>query len=158
MIEIIDYTEENKKFIKQLNVEWLSKYFSVEPRDEIQLSNPQEEIIDRGGMIFYALYNKKVVGTLTLMKIDNNTYELSKMAVTQIMQGKGIGVALMEYCLRVANDQHIQKLILYSNTKLNAAITLYRKYGFVEVPFDATHYKRANIKMELSLWGLKDFQ
>jgi hypothetical protein len=37
---------------KTLNIEWLSKYFKIEPKDELVLSNPQEEIIDKGGMIF----------------------------------------------------------------------------------------------------------
>jgi N-acetylglutamate synthase-like GNAT family acetyltransferase len=151
MIEIIPYSEANKNYVKALNVEWLTKYFSVEPKDELQLSNPQREIIDKGGMIFYAKYNNEIVGTATLMKIDEATFELSKMAVTEAIQGKGIGKALLEHCLQVAKQNHIQKLILYSNTKLETAIAIYRKYGFKEVAFDATHYKRANIKMELSL-------
>jgi GNAT superfamily N-acetyltransferase len=151
MIEIINYSEENKVFIKSLNVEWLSKYFAVEPNDEVQLRNPKEEIIDKGGMIFYAKYDNKIVGTATLMKVNDITFELSKMAVTETMQGKGIGIALMEHCLRVAKTNNIKKLILYSNTKLETAIAIYRKYGFAEVPFDATYYKRANIKMELIL-------
>jgi hypothetical protein len=37
-----------------LNIE--SKYFKIEPKDELVLSNPQEEIIDKGG--FYAKYNE----------------------------------------------------------------------------------------------------
>jgi N-acetylglutamate synthase-like GNAT family acetyltransferase len=117
----------------------------------LQLSNPQQEIIDIGGMIFYAKYNNKIVGTVTLMKVDETTFELSKMAVTEFVQGKGIGKALMEHCLHVAKQNHIQKLILYSNTILETAIAMYYKYGFKEVDFDATHYKRANIKMELHL-------
>lgn len=151
MIAIIEYTDANKDFIKQLNVEWLQKYFSVEPNDEIQLSNPQAEIIDKGGKIFYATYNNQIVGTATLMKVNNVVYELSKMAVTETMQGKGIGVALMEHCLQYVKQNKIQKLVLYSNTKLETAIAIYRKYGFKEIDFDITYYKRANIKMELEL-------
>lgn len=151
MIEIVDYSEENNKHIKQLNLEWLTKYFSVEPKDELQLSNPKTEIIDKGGMIFYAKYNGKIAGTVTLIKVDDGIFELSKMAVTGTMQGKGIGRVLMEHCLSVAKENNIKKLILYSNTKLETAIAMYYKYGFTEVAFDATHYKRANIKMELHL-------
>jgi hypothetical protein len=50
-----------------LNIEWLSKYFKIEPKDELVLSNPQEEIIDKGGMIFYAKYNEVIVGTVVKM-------------------------------------------------------------------------------------------
>lgn len=153
-IEIIDYSEQLKAPIKTLNVEWLEKYFSVEPNDIIQLSNPKEEIIDKGGMIFYTKHNNEIVGTASLLKVENNIYELGKMAVTDKCQGHGIGNVLMEHCLAVAKQQGIQKLILYSNTKLAPAIHLYRKYGFTETLLEHPHYQRANIKMEKNLYSL----
>jgi hypothetical protein len=51
-----------------LNIEWLSKYFKIEPKRRLVLSNPREEIIDKGGMIFYAKYNGCIVGTVSLLK------------------------------------------------------------------------------------------
>lgn len=150
-IEIIPYSDGYEPFIKTLNVEWLEKYFYVEPNDEIQLSNPREEIIAKGGLIFFALYHNRVVGTATLMKVDNVTFELSKMAVTEEWQGLGIGKKLLEHCLAEARKAGIKSLVLYSNTRLETAVALYYRYGFVEVPFDSTRYKRANIKMELKL-------
>jgi ribosomal protein S18 acetylase RimI-like enzyme len=150
-IEVISYSPEYKADIKQLNVEWLNKYFSVEPNDELQLSNPQEEIIDKGGLIFYSKYNGEIVGTATLLKVNSATYELSKMAVTAKAQGQGIGKKLLEHCIKVAKQNQTKYLILYSNTKLEAALNMYRKSGFVEMPFSNTGYARANIKMQLSL-------
>src|ERR1700752_2380629 len=88
-VEIIDYTEELKEPIKTLNIEWLEKYFNVEPNDVVQLSNPKEEILDKGGYIYYAKYNGEVVGTFSLMKVDMSVYELAKMAVTDKVQGLG---------------------------------------------------------------------
>lgn len=78
-IDIVPYSEELKSHIKTLNEEWLTKYFSVEPNDVVQLSNPTEEIINKGGIIYYAAYNKKIVGTACLLKINGHTYELGKM-------------------------------------------------------------------------------
>ena len=148
MIEIVNYREEYKPFIKILNYEWLQKYFSVEENDVIQLSNPQEEIIDKGGRIYFALLNKAVVGTSSLMKINNDEYELAKMAVTEKAQGLGIGKLLLEHCLHEAKDIGAKRVSLFSNTNLSAAIRLYLNYGFIEtdLPTDI-HYKRANIKM-----------
>ena len=147
-IEIVSYSEELCEPIKTLNLEWLEKYFIVEQNDIIQLNNPQEEIIDKGGIIFYARYNNEIVGVTTLMKINRDIYELGKMAVTDNAQGHGIGTALLQQCLAVAKQYSIRKLILYSNTKLEPAIHLYRKYGFNEVELEQGHYQRANIKME----------
>lgn len=149
MLEIIPFCEANRRYIRELNVEWLARYFSVEPGDEVQLGDPEKEIIGPGGSVFYARIGSQIVGTVALMRIDDATFELSKMAVTETMQGKGIGRALMEHCLTFASQNGIRKLVLFSNTKLEAAIALYRKYGFSEVPLGSTHYRRANIRMEL---------
>ena len=46
-------------------------------------------------------------------------------------------------------EKNIEKLILYSNTKLASAIHLYKKYGFTEIELEQGLYERANIKMEI---------
>ena len=147
-VEIIPFSPELNHHIKELNFEWLNKYFKVEPNDEIVLSNPQKEIIDKGGFIFYAKYNNQIVGTFSLLKIDECTFELSKMAITEKIQGLGIGKKLLEHCFNFAKEKNIQKLILYSNRKLETAIHLYKKYGFVEIELENGMYERADIKME----------
>lgn len=147
-VEIIDYDDNLREPVKTLNYEWLEKYFRVEPNDVIQLSNPKEEIIDKGGLIFYARWNNEIVGTASLLKISPGEYELGKMAVTEKARGHHIGNALIEHCFHVSQRMKIRKLVLYSNTLLKPAIHLYKKYGFHEVPIEKGHYERANIKME----------
>ncbi|MFV5690043.1 GNAT family N-acetyltransferase [Flavobacterium sp. ZT3R25] len=147
-VEIIPFTTALTEPIKTLNIEWLKKYFKVEPKDEIVLSNPQGEIIDKGGMIFYAKYKGKIIGTVSLIKIDETTFELSKMAVTDGVQGLGIGKKLMVHCMDIAEKEGIKKLILYSNRKLLPAIHLYEKFGFAEISLEDGVYERADIKME----------
>lgn len=150
-VEIIPYQEEYKESIKTLNVEWLEKYFKVEAIDVLQLSNPKEEIIDKEGFIYYARHNNDIVGTVSLLKVENGVYELAKMAVTDKAQGLGIGNMLMQHCFNVSKQLGNKKLILYSNKGLDSAIHLYRKYGFNEVELEAGHYERANIKMEKTI-------
>lgn len=145
---IIPFSPDLKEEIKILNLEWLKKYFKVEAKDDVTLSDPQGEIIDKGGMIFYAKYNDKIVGTISLLKIDKTTFELSKMAVTDGVQGLGIGNKLMEHCMAVAKEKGIKKLVLYSNRSLLPAIYLYKKFDFEEVPLEDGVYERADVKME----------
>jgi N-acetylglutamate synthase-like GNAT family acetyltransferase len=153
-ITIIPFSSDIKEPFKVLNMEWLKKYFKIEPKDERVLSNPQEEIIEKGGMIFYAKYDDKIVGTVALIKIDENSFELSKMAVTDDVQGLGIGQKLLQHCINIAEKQKIKKLILYSNRSLLPAIHLYEKFGFVEIPLEDGIYDRADIKMEKNIYGL----
>ena len=150
-IEIIPYSDDLKEAIKVLNYEWLEKYFRVEQSDIQSLSNPNEEIIDKGGFIFYAKLNDEIVGTASLLKKTEDVFELGKMAVSEKAQGHKIGTLLLEHCLQFAKQKQIKTLILYSNTKLKSALHLYRKYGFSEIKLDEGLYERANIKMEKHL-------
>ena len=147
-IEIIDFSDELQESIRTLNYEWLEKYFRIEPGDVVSLSNPKEQIIDKGGFIFYAKMNGEIVGTASLIKKSEGVFELGKMAVTNKAQGYGIGTILLEHCLDVAKQKGIRSLILYSNTRLESAIHLYKKYGFVETELESGLYERANIKMK----------
>ena len=150
-IEIIDYSDDLSEPIKTLNYEWLEKYFHVEEGDVISLSDPKRYIIDKGGYICYARLNGEIIGTASLLKKSETVFELGKMAVNVKVQGLGIGTILLEQCLNVAKQKQITTLILYSNTKLQSAIHLYRKYGFQEVELESGLYERANIKMEKHL-------
>jgi ribosomal protein S18 acetylase RimI-like enzyme len=148
ILKIIPFSIELSSVVKTLNYEWLEKYFKVEKGDVIALSNPQVEIIDKGGFIYFAKLNKEIIGTVSLLKKSDTVFELGKMAVTENAQGLGIGKLLIEYCLTVAKEKNIEKLILYSNTKLTSALHLYKKYGFIEIELEYGLYERANIKME----------
>ena len=147
-LHIVPFQPNLADYFKELNLAWVRKYFFVEPLDEEMLSHPQENIINKGGQIFFAQLNKEVVGTFALLKVQEGVFELSKMAVVEKMQGKKIGNQLLEFAIDQAKQLGAQKLILFSNTKLSPAIHLYKKYGFTEVPIGASEYKRSDIKME----------
>jgi len=63
VVKIVPYNKKYKEDFKRLNIEWLQKYFSVEPADEKMLSSPEKEIIRNGGEIFFALLENEVFGT-----------------------------------------------------------------------------------------------
>jgi ribosomal protein S18 acetylase RimI-like enzyme len=72
------------------------------------------------------------------------------MAIKPNLRGKKIGQKLMTKVLKIAKVKKINKLILYSNSKLINAIHLYKKFNFKEIDVDKySPYERANIKMEL---------
>ncbi len=152
MITVIPFEEKYLKDFKLLNIEWLEQYFIVEPFDEYQLSNPRQEIIEKGGYIFLAKEDESIIGTVALMKGNDRSFEITKMSVTKNRQGKGISKLLMNACIKMAEEKKWNQLYLYSNTLLVPAIQLYRRYGFKEIPVAPdSHYNRTNIKMELKL-------
>lgn len=146
-IELLDYSEALKPYIRSLNYEWLEKYFKVEQGDAKSLSNPKQEILDKGGFVWFVRFREQIVGTVSLLKKADGDFELGKMAVSENFHGFGIGNMLIKHCFNKANELGIPKLVLYSNTKLAPAIHLYRKFGFVETELEPGLYERANIKM-----------
>lgn len=150
-IDIIAYDNKYANYFYDLNIEWLKTHFYVEPYDEDVLSKPKQYIIDKGGHIFFARLNETIVGTVALMPIgDVGLFELTKMAVSPNNRGLKIGQMLLQYSIDYAKGMGLPKLILYSSTKLENAIYIYRKFGFIEVPVEPNcPYARCDIKMEL---------
>jgi ribosomal protein S18 acetylase RimI-like enzyme len=151
VISIEPFNNKLAIYFTKLNKAWVKKYFEMEPLDEIMLSDPKNYFIDKGGFIFFAMYNNEVAGTFAMLKVSDTVFELSKMAVDENYLGKNIGNAMMQFCLEEAKRLQLEKVILYSNTILGPAIHLYKKYGFVEIKDFKSEYKRSNIKMELKI-------
>lgn len=150
-VEIVPYTPKYKTAFKALNEEWISKYFRMEEADHKALDHPKKYILDKGGQIFIALYDGEPLGVCALIKMDDKTYELAKMAVSPKAQGKSLGYLLGLHMIEIAKKLKANKLYLESNTILKPAINLYYKLGFQKVTGRPSPYERCNIQMELTL-------
>jgi ribosomal protein S18 acetylase RimI-like enzyme len=151
--EIIPFDQSYAKDFYNLNIEWLSTYFYVEPFDEEVLSNPETYIINKGGHIFFVKKEETILGTVALMPTNKPlVFELTKMAVLPNARGQHIGQSLLQHCIDFGREQSFDALMLYSATTLENAIYIYRKYGFTELPLESDcPYKRSDIKMALKL-------
>ncbi len=150
VLEIVDYQPEHQPWFEKFNRHWIEKYFWMEPIDVEVLQHPESHILNEGGSILMATWQKELAGTVALKFVETGVYEFTKMAVAERFQGKKIGRALAEAAIERAKKAGAQRIILYSNTKLPTAIVLYRKLGFQEVALDGP-YQRSDIKMELKL-------
>lgn len=146
---IIDYKDEYQEVFKQLNEEWIRKYFKMEETDHKLLDNPREYILKKGGYILIALYKGKPVGTCALIKAENQVFELAKMAVSDNAKGKSIGYILGKEAIEKVRWAGAKKVYLESNTILKPAIQLYHKLGFKRVSGIPSPYERCNIQMAL---------
>ncbi|MGY4539508.1 GNAT superfamily N-acetyltransferase/DNA-binding MarR family transcriptional regulator [Mucilaginibacter sp. UYNi724] len=150
-VEIISYDPKYQPAFRQLNIDWITQYFKMEEADHKSLDHPNEYILDKGGQILIALYQGQPVGTCALIKIDSNTFELAKMAVSGEAKGKGIGFLLGKAAIAKAREMGADKLYLESNTILKPAINLYHKLGFKKITGIPSPYERCNIQMDLSI-------
>ena len=144
------YEDIHHEAFRDLNMEWLVKYNLAEELDLCVLANPSEEILRPGGFIWIAVDNGVVIGTAALVKSGHHEYELAKMSVAVPYRGKGIGRKLIETCLERARQIGAEKVTLYSNHQLGAALKLYETLGFHYVPVVDSPFVTADIKMELT--------
>ena len=150
-IEIIEYEPAHQPFFEQFNRRWIEQYFVMEPIDEYVLTQPEEALLLPGGAILMATFNGEIAGTVALRKVDEETYEFTKMAVDENFQRKGIAEALSHASFIKAKELGATKVILYSNSQLKPAIRLYEKLGFKHLSPEHVEYKRSDVKMEIDI-------
>jgi ribosomal protein S18 acetylase RimI-like enzyme len=148
---ILDYRPEHQPYFERFNRAWIEEMFEMEPVDEWVLINPGKAIIDTGGAILMAAYNGVIAGTVGLRKVDNDTYEFTKMAVDKAFRRKGIAEAISYASFRKAKELGAKMIVLYSNRKNAGAVKLYEKIGFRHVEVEQGVYKRADVKMLIDI-------
>jgi GNAT superfamily N-acetyltransferase len=152
-VQIVDFNaEKHGAAFRALNEEWISTYFVMEAADYKALDHPQEYILDKGGHILIAEDGTQPVGTCALVKMrEDHNYELAKMSVYPTSHGRGIGNKLMAATIERARSIGAKRIFIESNRKLVPAISLYRKFGFIEIDGGVSPYERCDIQMELLL-------
>jgi len=150
-VKIVDYEAKYQPYFEKFNRQWIEELFVMEPVDEFVLTNPGIAILDGGGAILMAEYEGSIAGTVALRKVDDRTYEFTKMAVDKNFRRKGIAEALSYASFEKARSLGADKVILYSNTKNAGAIKLYEKLGFEHVAVEPGVYERANVKMIINI-------
>ncbi len=150
-VRVVQYEPRHRDAFRDLNVAWISRYFAIEDADLKVLNDPEGTILAQGGAILMAEMANEAVGTVALIRVAPDGFELAKMAVTPSAQGHGIGALLGHAAIERARHLGARWIELLSNTSLAPALHLYRKLGFVEAPLGATDYRRADIRMVLRL-------
>lgn len=152
-VEILPFKSAYQKYFKQYNEEWLNKYFRVEPTDRIMLDDPQRYIIKKGGEIFFARIEDKIIGAVAMVKHSENSFELAKMAVTEKAQGLQAGKKLAISAINWALQNRAEIIFLETSMLLENSIELYAKLGFELYynPRHIFHHQRESILMKLNL-------
>jgi len=139
---------------RQMNEEWIRTLFAIEAKDTKMLSNPQGKIRDKGGEIFMAELEGRIVGCCALMKLAEDEYEACKMAVLPELRNQGIGRVLLSGVVEAARKMGARRVYLETSSKLKNAIRLYESLGFVAMGPEAltdSPYARADVAMEIWL-------
>ncbi|WP_017732670.1 bifunctional helix-turn-helix transcriptional regulator/GNAT family N-acetyltransferase [Nafulsella turpanensis] len=142
-----------------LNRLWIEENFgALEEADRRVLERPEEEIIAKGGMVFFALHQGNAVGTAAIEEEGSEVFRISKFAVQKELRGRGIGKALLKKAVAFAKARGGKVLTLYTSAKMVESVNFYIRQGFVLAPLTAEEqnlFRRAGIKMQMELPGQK---
>jgi GNAT superfamily N-acetyltransferase len=151
---ILPFSPEHAPIFDRLNRAWIEELFTVEPNDEKVLRNPQANIIDAGGEIWFATWEGEIAATYALMPESTGVYEFAKLGVDKRALGRGLARALLRHAKERARAKGAHTLRILTNSKLVAANTLYRSEGFVDVPLSTeqrARYARVDIVYDYTL-------
>ena len=149
-VRIVDFDPRWRADFARLNIDWLERWFVVEPIDRVVLSDPETHILADGGRVLFAIDDDgTAIGTVALKCEGEGLYELTKMAVDPRHQGRGVGRALMAGALAAFGELQGEALFLESSRKLAPALALYESVGFRHrpAPRPGSHYVRADVYM-----------
>lgn len=144
------YQQGDQSAFQALNEAWIRRYFVLEAKDHEILGDPEGTILRQGGAILFATVDGVPVGCCALIADGPAQYELSKMAVHENHQGRGIGRKLIETARRMG----ARRIHLETNAILLPALRLYRSAGFAPVPAEEKYpsqYSRGDTYLELWL-------
>ncbi|SEI60523.1 bifunctional helix-turn-helix transcriptional regulator/GNAT family N-acetyltransferase [Frateuria terrea] len=148
-LQIVPYAPALRGDFYRLNAQWLERHFQLEEIDRAVLSEPERHILQPGGAIFFARLGDEVIGTCALLQESPGIFELTKMGVDETFRGLGAGRRLLDACIAEFHRRDGRMLFLESNSRLQTALRMYQKAGFVMQPSvrPGSHYERADVYM-----------
>lgn len=107
--------------------------FDLKSKDA-DLKDIEGNYFDHGG-IFEVLEDGagRILGTCGLYRLDDETVELRKMYFVPEIRGLGIGWLILSRAVDRARDMGYRTMVLETTTRLEQAIRLYQRFGFVRI-------------------------
>lgn len=139
MTEIIlkEYSKEYKDEIIHLILDIQQNEFNIPitKEDQPDLSDIPNFYQSGKGNFWVALYNKQVVGTISLIDIGNNQGALRKMFVKDAYRGSQYNISklLLQKLMGWAKKCSIHEIYLGTTEKFLAAHRFYEKNDFIQI-------------------------
>ncbi|MBL4773378.1 MAG: GNAT family N-acetyltransferase [Alcanivoracaceae bacterium] len=136
-IQIVTFSKHHEQQVIDLIIDIQSKEFKVEitAADQPDLKDINAYYQRDDGNFWVALWDEKVLGTISLSDIGNKQVALRKMFVKQGFRGQPlfIGQKLLDTAVEWSKDRRIQQIFLGTVPNYYAAHKFYEKNNFVKI-------------------------
>jgi putative acetyltransferase len=132
-LEIVVCTPELRGKFAEIWVPWLRSMTGREPEPEdlVAVGDPDSFYVKGGGAVLFALRDDEPMGVVAVKKLGGDAYEFCKLVVQERARGLGVGRALVEACISFVRNAGGQLLMLQSFRRLEVALGMYERMGFV---------------------------
>ncbi|WP_428660521.1 GNAT family N-acetyltransferase [Runella sp.] len=103
------------------------------PYDLLLLSDDTIKAIDKNlnnGECYLAKYQEKTVAVFILKVVQDDSIEIKNIAVTEELQGKGIGTILIDFIIENAKKRGFEKVLVGTCDQCVKEIKFYEKSRF----------------------------
>ncbi|HEV7431597.1 MAG TPA: GNAT family N-acetyltransferase [Steroidobacteraceae bacterium] len=153
--EIVFCTPALRGKFAEIWVPWLHSMTGKgpEPEDLLAVGDPESFYIKDGGAVLFALQDNQPLGVVAVKNLGSNVFEFCKLVVLERARGSGVGRELVEACVSFARHAGGRLLMLQSFRRLEVALRMYERMGFVPMtpPAEMLVLARTEIVMGLSL-------
>ncbi len=147
-MNIVPYDPKYKEQFIAFNTDWIVDNFGFLEKEDQEAFDHIEQDLANGAMIYFAVEDETVLAACMSKPIGDGTWEMCKLASNKHRAHKGCGSAVFEAAMQWAIDHGASRLFMISNSSLKAAIHIYEKFGFRELPLDDYEYIRGDIAFE----------
>lgn len=149
-MKIVPYDSQYRQAFVDLNKAWITDLFTLEPED-ISVLNGVDGAVNGGAQVYFAIDdNGDVMACCMVTPLESGQWEIEKFAARGMYSGTGAGSACFSACLDWAVSHDANRIVIVSNRKCVHALSIYRRFGFKEIPVDKElfPFERADIAME----------
>jgi ribosomal protein S18 acetylase RimI-like enzyme len=133
-VVIVDYKPGLHKHLDDLTSSWLTGEINgqLEEEDETILQTPDEEHFSKGGFLFFAKLKDKIVGFVALKRMDDDTFEFTRLYVNPDYRNLKIDKKLIERCICRCKENEATELWHQTNLNHHLAHHIYYSLGFTD--------------------------
>lgn len=153
--EIVPFTPALQTKFAEIWVPWLTSMTGKdpEPEDLLAVGDPETFYIQTGGAVLFAMQEGEPIGVVAVKSLTGGVYEFCKLVVLEHVRGLGVGREMVLSCVDFARNQGGRLLMLQSFKRLEVAVGMYERMGFVQMepPYEMVVLSRTEIIMGMQL-------
>ncbi|PDY46579.1 GNAT family N-acetyltransferase [Bacillus pseudomycoides] len=123
------------------------------PMSLLLLADPSERQINsylKRGLLYIAKCEENVIGVYVLLETRPQTMEIMNIAVSEELQGQGLGKQLLQHAIATAKEKHMHNLEVGTGNSSISQLAFYQKCGFhifsIDFDYFSKHYEEEIIE------------